>query len=127
MSTAPYYSVLTRRFAAGWLLCVALSGCVTTRIVTIPNSCDSPDSDPASQTVLTARFWGLSQPKDFVPPCAPPASPGFNHLNSVTVWTTADQVLLSIVTLGIVIKRHVRWCCAPFIPPVDEPGADRQR
>lgn len=121
MPHKPFYLNLFRPWATGLLIYISLSGCVTTRIVTIPNSCDSPDNDPTTQKVVTAKFWGFIQPTDLVPPCAPPASQGFNHLNGVTVWTTADQVLLSIVTLGIITKRHVRWCCAPFIPPPDEP------
>jgi hypothetical protein len=118
-----YTSIVTNRVRLGvalLLLSLSLPGCVTSRIVTIPNSCDSPDRDPTTEKVITARFWGLVQPADVTPPCAAPAGQGFNHLNGVTVWTTADQVLLSVVTLGIVVKRHIRWCCAPFIPPPDE-------
>ena len=111
-----------RPWIALLLIGSTLSGCVTTRIVTIPNSCNTPDNDPTTQKVVTAKFWGFIQPTDLVPPCASSAGGGFNHLNGVTVWTTADQVLLSIVTLGIITKRHVRWCCAPFIPPPDEPS-----
>ncbi|MBC3787219.1 hypothetical protein [Spirosoma utsteinense] len=114
------FSGRVRLWATLLLLSACLPGCVTTRIVTIPNSCDSPERDPTTEKVVTARFWGLVQPANVTPPCAAPAGQGFNHLNGVTVWTTADQVLLSVVTLGIVIKRHIRWCCAPFIPPPDE-------
>jgi hypothetical protein len=93
-----------------------LPGCVTTRIATIPNSCTTPDNDPTTHRVVTSYAWGFVQSQDLTPPC----DSTFNHLNGVTVKTSAGQAFLAIITLGIVIKRHVWWCCAPYIP---EPGS----
>ncbi|QDA61736.1 hypothetical protein [Hymenobacter jejuensis] len=98
------------------LLVVGLNaGCITNRITTIQDDCDSPAATTRTDTVRTAYFWGLRQPTDFKPPC----DDRFNHLNSVTVKTTFGYYLLATVTLGIVVKQRMSWCCAPFHP---EPG-----
>jgi hypothetical protein len=108
-----------RRSYLGLLLAAGLSsGCITNRVVTIQDDCDTMANDPRTDTVRTAYFWGLMQPTDFHPPC----DPRFNHLNMVTVKTTFGQYLLASVTMGIVIKQHLRWCCAPYRPPVETIG-----
>jgi hypothetical protein len=110
--------VRIRKVYAGLFLCVlilTLPGCVTTRIATLPD-CPDPDSVPYTETSVTAYFWGLKQPDDIKPPC----DARFNHLNGVTVKTTFGHYLLTTVTLGIVNKRRVRWCCAPYVP---QPGS----
>ena len=91
-----------------------LTGCMTTRITTEPD-CDTPVGVTYSQKTVTAYFWGLKQPVDLKPPC----DPRFNHLNGVTVKSTFGQYLLTTVTLGIVHKQQVLWCCAPYVPPRD--------
>lgn len=59
---------------------------------------------------MTAYWWGFKQPADLKPPC----DPRFNHLNGVTIETKFSYFFLSVVTLGIISKRHVTWCCAPY-------------
>ncbi|QNP51556.1 hypothetical protein [Hymenobacter qilianensis] len=95
----------------------ALSGCMTTRIATIYD-CDTVANDPNSTKVVTSYFWGLKQPADIKPPC----DSRFNHLNSVTVNTNFGYFLLSLVTVGVVTKQRVSWCCAPYTPAVDTLG-----
>ncbi|QDK80669.1 hypothetical protein EXU85_19475 [Spirosoma sp. KCTC 42546] len=92
----------------------ALAGCITTRVATEPD-CDTPEGVTYSQKTVTAYFWGFKQPTDLKPPC----DPRFNHLNGVTVKSTFAHYLLSTVTLGIVNKQQVRWCCAPYVPRRD--------
>ncbi|QHV99614.1 hypothetical protein [Spirosoma endbachense] len=91
-----------------------LPGCITTRVTTEPD-CNTPANVTYTQQTTTAYFWGLKQPTDITPPC----DRRFNHLNGVTVKSTFAHYLLSTVTLGVVNKRHVRWCCAPYVPPTD--------
>ena len=95
----------------------ALSGCMTTRVATIYD-CDTAVNDPNSTRVVTAYFWGLKQPTDIKPPCDARS----NHLTSVTVKTNFGYFLLSAVTVGIVTRQRVSWCCAPYMPPVDTLG-----
>ncbi len=94
-----------------------LSGCMTTRIATIYD-CDSVVNDQNNTKVVTSYFWGLKQPADLKPPC----DSRFNHLNSVTVNTNFGYFLLSLVTVGVVTKQRVSWCCAPYTPAVDTLG-----
>jgi hypothetical protein len=97
---------------AALLLAQAATGCITNRIVTIQDDCDTPANVSQTTAVRTAYLWGFVQPKDLHPPCDPRS----NHLNGVTVQTTFGHYLLSTVTLGIVIKQRVTWCCAPYRP-----------
>ncbi|UOG72861.1 hypothetical protein MTX78_12055 [Hymenobacter tibetensis] len=101
----------------GLVLVGTLSGCMTTRIVT-GHDCDTAANDPNSTQLVTAYFWGLKQPTDLRPPC----DPRFAHLNGVTVKTSFGNFLLSLVTVGVVTKQRVSWCCAPYTPPVDTLG-----
>ncbi|MBD2716607.1 hypothetical protein KBK19_16305 [Microvirga sp. STR05] len=102
---------------AALVLAGGLSGCMTTRIATVYD-CDGVVNDPNSTRLVTAYFWGLKQPTDIKPPCDPRS----NHLNSVTVTNTFGHFLLSLVTVGIVTKQRVSWCCAPYMPAVDTLG-----
>ncbi|QJW89171.1 hypothetical protein HNV11_07075 [Spirosoma taeanense] len=88
--------------------------------MTEPDCC-TPANVSYSQTTVTAYFWGLKQPTDIQPHCDSLCNPGrrFNHLNGVTVKSTFGHYLLATVTLGMVNRRHVRWCCAPYVPPTD--------
>lgn len=109
---------MTRIYAVARLaLAGALSGCMTTRIATVYD-CDAAVNDPNSTRVVTSYFWGLKQPTDIKPPC----DARLNHLNGVTVKTNFSYFLLSAVTVGIVTKQRVSWCCAPYTPPVDMLG-----
>lgn len=89
---------------------------MTTRITTEPD-CNTPANVSYTQKTVTAYFWGLKQPDDIRPDCNP--GQRFNHLNGVTVKSTFGHYLLSTVTLGIVNKRRVQWCCAPYVAPTD--------
>ncbi|GAA4454643.1 hypothetical protein GCM10023189_21380 [Nibrella saemangeumensis] len=87
---------------------------MTTRIVSTAD-CDTPVNDPTTQRVVTSYFWGLKQPVNLTPGCDPRS----NHLNSVTVKSNLGYFLLSAVTLGMVNKQRVEWCCTPFTPRPD--------
>ncbi|GAB3701825.1 hypothetical protein GCM10027592_30500 [Spirosoma flavus] len=87
---------------------------MTTRVFTEPN-CNTPANVTYTSQVTTAYFWGLKQPLDIKPPC----DPRFNHLNGVMVKSTIGHYVLTTITLGIVNKRRVQWCCAPYVPPTD--------
>lgn len=100
-----------------WL--ATLPGCMTTRVVT-KNDCDTPANVTYTDSVVTAYWWGLKQPADLRPPC----DSRFNHLNGVTVRTKFSYFLLTAVTLGIVHKQRVTWCCAPYRPAVDTLGSN---
>jgi|GEM_PF-695732 len=100
-----------------WLLPLLLTSCMTTHVMTEPDS-DTPDNVSYADTTLTAYFWGLKQPVDLVPPC----DPRFNHLNGVTVRSTFGHYLLLTLTLGIVHKQRVAWACAPYVPPTEVIG-----
>lgn len=106
-----YLPVCFRRTRLFWLVALLSTGCMTTRVVTEPD-CDSPANVSYTQTTTTAYFWGLKQPTDLKPPCDPRA----NHLNGVTVRSTFGHYLLTTLTLGIVNKRRVEWCCMPYVP-----------
>ena len=102
-----------------WLLPLLLTSCMTTHVMTQPDS-DRPDNVSYADTTLTAYFWGLKQPADLVPPC----DPRFNHLNGVTVKSTFGHYLLLTLTLGIVHKQHIEWACAPYVPPTGVIGQE---
>ncbi|QHW01437.1 alpha/beta hydrolase [Spirosoma endbachense] len=97
------------------------SGCVTTRVVTDPD-CGTPNNVSYTHQTATSYFWGLKQSTDITPPC----DPRFNHLNGVTVYSTFGQFLLSTVTLGIVNKRRVEWCCSPYTPALASIGDEEE-
>lgn len=99
---------------SGWLL----SGCMTSRIITVAD-CATPANDPTTRKVVTAYFWGFMQPVPLTPDCDPRS----NHLNNVTVKSTFGHFLLSAVTLGIVTKQRIEWCCTPFTPQPDSLGS----
>ncbi|UHG92312.1 hypothetical protein [Spirosoma oryzicola] len=106
-----------RRLSTGLVLLLiapVLPGCITTRVAT-ESDCDTPANVTYTQKTITAFFWGLKQPTDIKPPCDQRS----NHLNGVTVKSTFAHYLLSTVTLGIVNKRQVTWCCAPYVPKTD--------
>lgn len=86
------------------------TGCATTKVVT-ENDCTDAANIVAFKTVRH-YFWGLKQAADIKPGC----DQRFNHLNGVTVKTTPGNILLSVVTLGIVIPQKISWCCAPYNP-----------
>ena len=108
------------RFGRFFLLLLSLcwlSGCMTSRLVTVAD-CATPANDPTSRKVVTAYFWGFMQPLPITPDCDPRS----NHLNKVTVKSTFGHFLLSAVTLGIVNKQRIEWCCTPYVPRPDTLG-----
>lgn len=108
----------TRFFSRShWLLSLLLTGCMTTHVMTEPDS-DSPANVSYTDTTLTAYFWGLKQPVPLTPPC----DKRFNHLNGVTVRSTFGHYLLLTLTLGLVHKQRVQWACAPYVPPPEPIG-----
>ena len=103
---------------AGWL-----TGCMTTRVVTVPDDCAAMANDPHNQAVSKAYWWGLQTKPDINPPCDPRAY----HLNAVQVSTSFGQYVLAGVTLGIVQRRTVRWCCTPYRPDIPDIGPRPQK
>jgi hypothetical protein len=112
------------RFGLGLLLATSLlgSGCMTTRVVTIQDDCSTFARNSRSQKVVTAYFWGLVQPKDVNPGCETRGNS--NHLNAVQVETNLGYYLLSGITLGIVQKQRLSWCCMPFDPAPTPAGKE---
>ena len=104
------------RSVAGLLLLAAglTTGCMSTRIVTIPNDCAAMAKDPNFRVVRKSYWWGLQKQVDFDPKC----DSRFNHLNAVEVRTSFGQYLLAGVTLGIVQRQSLWWCCTPYRPDV---------
>lgn len=115
LAPAPFLPRLVSALGLPGLVLLLMS-CMTTRISTAPD-CNTPANVSYTQQTVTAYFWGLKQPADIQPNCNP--GHAFNHLNGVTVKSTFGHYLLSTVTLGIVTKRRVQWCCAPYVPPTD--------
>ena len=109
----------------GWLLVVAslATSCMTTRIVTVPNDCAAMANDPHNQAIYKSYWWGLQT----MPPINPACDPRSNHLNAVEVRTSFGQYLLTGITLGIVQRRTVRWCCTPYRPDIPDIGSAPQR
>jgi len=91
----------------------------TTRIMTSTQNADA--TNIVRDTTVVHYFWGLKQAADIVPGC----DPRFNHLNKVEVKTKFSQMLLSVVTLGIVVPQTVTWACAPFNPTPGTLGTPR--
>ena len=95
-----------------------LTSCMSTRIVTSPNDCAAMAKDPNNTVVRKSYWWGLQKQEDFNPKCDPRS----NHLNAVEVRTSFGQYLLASVTLGIVLRQHLWWCCTPYRPDIEDIG-----
>jgi hypothetical protein len=92
---------------------IIFGGCSTTKVITEYDCADAVNLN--KDTTVYHYFWGLKQAVDIRPTC----NPRYNHLNKVEVKSTAGNVLLTMLTLGIVIPQKLSWCCAPYNP---EPG-----
>lgn len=86
---------------------ITLFSCSQTKIITEYDCADAANVN--KDTTVWHYFWGLKQSKDIRPQC----DARYNHLNKVVVKTTPGNVLLTIITLGIVIPQRISWCCAP--------------
>jgi hypothetical protein len=106
------------KLAALLLAACFLTSCMSTRIVTIPNDCAAMAKDPNNTVVRKSYWWGLQKQEDFNPQCDPRS----NHLNAVEVRTSFGQYVLAGVTLGIVLRQHLWWCCTPYRPDVEPIG-----
>ncbi|WP_205510015.1 hypothetical protein [Longitalea arenae] len=84
-----------------------LSSCSSTKIITEYDCADAANVN--KDTTVWHYFWGLKQSKDIRPQC----DNRYNHLNKVVVKSTPGNVLLAVITLGIVIPQKISWCCAP--------------
>jgi hypothetical protein len=89
------------------------TSCSSTKIISEYDCADAANVN--KDTTVWHYFWGLKQSKDIRPQC----DKRYNHLNKVVVKTTAGNVLLTVITLGIVIPQKISWCCAP---PNTQPG-----
>lgn len=98
------------------LLAVLLSqgtlftGCSTTKVITVNDCADAVNIK--QDTTVYHYFWGFKQAADIQPGC----DERYNHLNGVTIKTTPGNILLAVITLGIVIPQKISWCCAPYNP-----------
>ena len=95
---------------------ITLASCTQTKVLT-SNDCATV---LRKDTTVYHYLWGLVQAAEIRPAC----DPRFNYLNKVVVKTNAGNLLLSLITLGIVIPQKLNYCCAPpNIPPpvVNEP------
>jgi hypothetical protein len=90
-----------------------LHSCSSTKIITEYDCADA--SGVNKDTTVWHYFWGLKQSKDIRPQC----DKRYNHLNKVVVKSTPGNVLLTVITLGIVIPQKISWCCSP---PNLQPG-----
>lgn len=90
-----------------------LTSCSSTKIITEYDCADAANVN--KDTTVWHYFWGLKQSKDIRPQC----DNRYNHLNKVVVKSTPGNVLLTVITLGIVIPQKISWCCAP---PNLQPG-----
>lgn len=106
------YAHLPAALKAGvfFFICLAVSGCSSTRLVTIPDCADAVNI--RKDTTVHHYFWGLIKAADIDPSC----DRRYNHLNMVTVKTKAKNTLITVFTLGIVIPQTLSWCCAPYNP-----------
>lgn len=109
-----FRKLLPLLFIAAVLFC----DCSQTKIITEYDCADAANIN--KDTTVWHYFWGLKQSKDIRPQC----DARYNHLNKVVVKTTPGNVLLTVITLGIVIPQKVSWCCAP---PNTAPGHLGQR
>ena len=94
------------------ITCICTS-CSSTKVITEYDCADAVNIN--KDTTVWHYFWGLKQSKDIRPQC----DKRYNHLNKVVVKTTPGNVLLTVITLGIVIPQKISWCCAP---PNMQPG-----
>jgi hypothetical protein len=100
---------------------ISFTSCkVTTRVITSTQSADA--ANIVRDTTVVHYFWGLKQAADIKPGC----DPRFNHLNKVEVKTKFGQVLVSVITLGIIVPQTVSWACAPFNPTPGTLGTPQQ-
>jgi hypothetical protein len=114
------YSPATLKKSLTMLLLVAapaitctFTSCSSTKIITEYDCADAANIN--KDTTVWHYFWGLKQSKDIRPQC----DKRNNHLNKVEVKTTPGNVLLTVITLGIVIPQKISWCCSP---PNLQPG-----
>ncbi len=91
----------------------------TTRIITSTQCAGA--SNTVRDTTVIHFFWGLQQASDIKPGC----DTRFNHLNKVEIKTKFGQMLVGVLTLGIVIPQTVTWCCAPYNPTPGVLGESR--
>lgn len=93
------------------IFAVVFVGCtVTTRIMTTTQCAGAANT--VRDTTVVHYFWGLKQANDIKPDC----DSRYNHMNKVEVKTKFGQMLIGVLTLGIVIPQTVTWCCAPYNP-----------
>lgn len=105
----PSYKLLSLLLITSVIAC----SCSQTKIITEYDCADAVNVN--KDTTVWHYFWGLQQSKDIRPQC----DPRYNHLNKVVVKTTPGNLLLAVITLGIVVPQKLSWCCSP---PNTAPG-----
>ena len=101
------------------LLCIACISCTTTKVITEYDCADAANIN--KDTTVYHYFWGLKQAVDIRPTC----DSRYTHLYKVQVKTTPGNILLSVITLGIVVPQKLSWCCAPYNPQPGTLGTPR--
>lgn len=92
-----------------------MGSCSTVRVVASPHG-DAPDLSECHQTTSWSYFWGLKFKEVDVQPDV--LDPEYcicdeGRLSWVQTKTTLGGAMLSLITIGIVNSRQVRWACAP--------------
>ncbi len=91
-----------------------LFSCVSTKVMTNYH-CDTFANNPHYRASSWSYFWGLKQKEIYVGPDCANCTYGVcreGTLNGVEVQTSFGGAFLSVVTLGIVNHRYVKWCCS---------------
>mgnify|MGYP006150931555 FL=1 len=83
-----------------------LASCANLRIV---SKYDSDNPAPV-QVNRTTYFWGLRQPVDVK------TEASCKSICQITVKTNVGQILISVITLGIVVPQSVEYFCCPEVP-----------
>ncbi len=85
------------------------TSCANLRVVSKYDS----DNPVPNHITRTSYFWGLKQPRDIQ------TDPSCPSICIVTVRSSAENVFLAAITLGIVVPVTLEYQCCPIEP---EPG-----
>ncbi len=81
---------------------LVLSGCYHYRVA----AAVAPPADELEASTKWSFLWGAIQSKESNPDCKG------NGVSEVTATTTGFDLLLGVVTLGIVLPNRLEWRCA---------------
>ena len=110
-------------FAIAAIFCYGTS-CTTVRVVANDHG-STPENSQPNQTANWSYLWGLVQKPVDLKPDASTEDHDIcreGQLSWVETETTFGGALLSLVTLGIVNHRKVKWSCATEAFTDDDPN-----